>query len=121
MKNLLLVCCGGAAGSGLRYLVGVWAARALGAGFPSGTLIVNVLGAFAIAVVMGLGLAEGASLRLFIVTGVLGGFTTYSSFNHEVLRLYGDGAVGAAALYVAVTLIGCLLAGALGLFIAARF
>lgn len=121
MLRLLLVCAGGALGSGARYLVSTWAARALGAEFPRGTLIVNVSGSFLLAVLMGLaGTREAISpeARLFLGAGVLGGFTTYSSFNYETLALLERG-VPHAVVNVALTLLGCLGAGALGL-VAAR-
>ena len=121
MRNLLLVCVGGAIGSGARYLVGTWAGQAWGAGFPWGTLAVNLSGSFLIAVIMVLGLqAEviGQSLRIFLAVGVMGGFTTYSSFNHETLALAQRGQWGLAAAYVGVTLVGAWVAGLAGLLIA---
>jgi len=113
--NLLLVCIGGALGSGARYLFGGWALRALGPTFPFGTLGVNLIGSFLIMVVMQLGLAKGLiapNLRLFLVTGVMGGFTTYSSFNYETLQLLRTGTPGLALLYIASTMLGCLATGA---------
>jgi fluoride exporter len=118
--RLLLVCVGGALGSGARYLVSTWAARALGADFPRGTLIVNVAGSFLLALLMGLaGTREGISpeARLFLGAGVLGGFTTYSSFNYETLALLERGPAHALA-NVALTLLGCLGAGLMGLLAA---
>jgi CrcB protein len=94
VTRLLLVCAGGALGSGARYLVSTWAARALGADFPRGTLIVNVLGSFLLALLLGLaGTREAITpeARLFLGAGVLGGFTTYSSFNYETLALLERG------------------------------
>ncbi len=116
--RLLLVCLGGAIGSGARFLASGWMERALGAQFPFGTLLVNVTGSFLIAVFIELSLRTGwisPDLRLFLTTGVMGGFTTYSSFNYESLRLVQDGRAGAAALNVGLTLVGCALAGVLGL------
>ncbi|GAM99232.1 protein crcB homolog [alpha proteobacterium U9-1i] len=86
MINLLLVALGGALGSAARYGVGLAAARWLGAGFPWGTLVVNIAGGLA----MGLLAArtqEGEALRLLIGVGVLGGFTTFSAFSLETVRL----------------------------------
>ena len=119
MGRFLLVCLGGAIGSGARYLFSTAMSRVFG-NFPVGTLGVNVIGSFVISVVMALVLAKGAvavDLRLFVVTGVLGGFTTYSSFNYETLHLVQSGAGGLAALNVALTLVGCLGAGLLGLWV----
>jgi len=118
VSRLLLVCLGGAAGSGARYLVGVGLGRWLGTGFPWGTLAVNILGSFLLGAVMELGLRFGAipaDLRLFLATGVMGGFTTYSSFNYELLGYAERGAWAAGALYLGTTVAGCLAAGLLGI------
>ncbi len=118
MRHLLLVCLGGALGSGARWLVSTWAARALGADFPRGTLVVNLSGSFVLALLLA-SRWEGISpeLRLFLGAGVLGGFTTYSSFNYETIALLERGDAGLAAMNVGLTLAGCLLAGFLGLAI----
>jgi len=121
MIPFLWVCCGGALGSGARYLVGTGAAAAFGQGFPFGTLIVNLVGSFLISLVMRLATTTGwvpGQVRLFLTTGVLGGFTTYSSFNYETLRLLDDGNWGTAAINLGGTVIGCLLAGLAGLKVA---
>jgi CrcB protein len=120
MARLLLICAGGAIGSGARYLFSTAIARVFG-NFPFGTLGVNVLGSFLASVVMVLALERSAlapDLRFFLVTGVLGGFTTYSSFNYETLHLAQSGAPGLAAVNVAVTLVACLLAGLAGIWLA---
>jgi CrcB protein len=118
--RLLLVCAGGAIGSGARYLVATWAARSLGAGFPHGTLLVNVSGSFLIGLLFAAsaGRAGADELRLLLGAGVLGGFTTYSSFNHETLALVEQGSLGLAAANVALTVFGCLAAGLAGLALA---
>lgn len=110
----------GALGTGARYLVGAWALERLGAGFPYGTLIVNVAGSFALGVVAHLATAAAWSpeLRGAVAIGFLGGFTTYSSFNQETLTLLGGGATGTAALNIVVTLAAGLTAGWLGLVVA---
>ena len=87
--------------------------------FPAAeaTLTVNVLGSFAIGLLYMYVAARGTSAdnaRLFWMTGVLGGFTTYSSFNFETLRLFGAGRTGLAILYAMATFAGCLLAGLAG-------
>ena len=90
MGRFLLVCLGGALGSGARYLVSTWAARALGPDFPRGTLIVNVTGSFLLAAIMTASLSTDAvppDLRLFLLAGILGGFTTFSSFGFETFAL----------------------------------
>src|SRR5262245_24034982 len=113
MARFFLICLGGAVGTGARYLFSSAMTRAFG-NFPFGTLGVNVIGSFLASVVMVLALEKSAippDLRLIIVTGVLGGFTTYSSFNYETLHLAQSGALGLAALNVLVTLTVCWLAG----------
>jgi fluoride exporter len=114
--RLLLVSAGGALGSGARYLVSTWAARALGADFPRGTLLVNAAGSFVLALLFALpGSRLSPDLRLFLGAGVLGGFTTYSSFNTETLALFEQGSAALAAANVALTVTGCLVAGVAGL------
>jgi fluoride exporter len=117
MIRLLWVCLGSALGGGARYLVSQAALQLLGTGFPYGTLAVNVIGSFAIGAIMHVGLEStllSPMARLFLTTGVLGGFTTYSTFNYETLGLVGEGDWLRAGLNVAVTVVACLLAGLLG-------
>jgi CrcB protein len=121
MTRFLLVCAGGAAGSGARYLVGAGMARWLGPTLPWGTLVVNVSGAFLISVVMDLSVHYGMvplEVRYLLVSGVLGGFTTYSSFNYEVLSFLQRGLWGQAALYLGITVVACLGAGMAGMAMA---
>ena len=116
MFRLLLVCVGGALGSGARYLVSTWAARALGANFPRGTLIVNATGSFILAFLFALpGSKLGPDLRLFLGAGILGGYTTYSSFNTETLALFDQGTPALGLANLALTVLGCLAAGLAGL------
>ena len=121
MMRLLLVCLGGAIGSGARYLTALWAASAFGPAFPFGTLIVNVLGSFLIAFIMHVGSATemlSADVRVMLTTGVMGGFTTYSTFNYETTGYFREGAWMIGMLNVGVTVIGCLAAGLAGLVLA---
>jgi CrcB protein len=123
VQQLLWISLGGALGTGARYLVGLWAERTWGAGFPFGTLIVNVVGSFLLTAVAYLGLEAQAisqPLRLFLTVGVMGGLTTYSTFNFETLRLVQSGHWSLAAGNVLGTLLGCGVAGLLGLFTGAR-
>jgi CrcB protein len=114
--RLLLVFVGGALGSVARYLVSTWSARALGADFPRGTLIVNVTGSFVLAFIFAVpGSRLSPELRLFLGAGICGGYTTYSSFNTETLALLDQGSVGLAAANLALTVVGCLVAGLAGL------
>jgi CrcB protein len=101
--NLLLVVFGGGIGAGSRYLLGGWVHGQLGNGFPWGTFAVNALGSLMIGLVFGL--AQRGSLppaaTLFLAVGVLGGFTTFSAFSYETLRLLANGNVGASFLNIA--------------------
>ena len=117
MTRLMLVCLGGALGSGARYLVSVWMLGAFGAAFPWGTLAVNLAGSFVLAallVVASTSTALPASAWIGLSAGVLGGFTTYSTFSYETFRYLQDGAWDRAALYAGVTVVGGLLACTLG-------
>ena len=116
MRRLLLVCVGGALGTAARHLA-TSALPSTAAGLPAGVLLVNVSGSFLIALVLELSVATGRvsdAVRVFLTTGVLGGYTTYSSFNLDVVRLAGAGAVDVAARYLALTVGGGLGAGLLG-------
>ena len=118
MTRVALVALGGAIGSVARYGVGALAAQLLGPTFPWGTLFVNVSGSFLIALVMHValtGTAISLEMRIFLTTGIMGGFTTYSSFNYETLALIDQRAYALASLNLAATVVGCLLAGVLGL------
>lgn len=117
MSRFLLVCLGGAIGSGARFLVSNLARAWFGGTFPFGTLAVNVLGSFLIGAIMQLGLASDLvtpNARLFLTTGILGGFTTYSAFNYETCTLAERGALALALANVALTLVLGLLAGFAG-------
>ena len=123
MARFLLICLGGAVGTGARYLFSTAVTRAFG-NFPVGTLGVNVIGSFFASIVMVLALEKSAlspDLRLIIVTGGLGGFTTYSSFNYETLHLAQSGAAILAVVNVLVTLVVCLSAGIAGIWLARQF
>jgi CrcB protein len=121
MTRFLLVCLGGAIGTGARYVIALEAPRLLGTAFPYGTLAVNVAGSFLLGGIMHVGVTTtliAPELRLLLATGVMGGFTTYSTFNYETLEYLRAGSYGLAGLNVAATLLLCLLAGALGLALA---
>jgi CrcB protein len=120
MERFFWICLAGAAGTGSRYLIAVWAAQRLGSAFPYGTLIVNLAGCFAIAAIMHAALTLGWSpnLRAAITIGFLGGLTTYSSFNYETSRLLEEGALAAAAVNATATILGAFAAGWLGMLCA---
>jgi CrcB protein len=120
----LWVALGGALGSVARYACSSLASRWLGDGFPWGTLFVNVSGSFAIGFLAALVSADGRPLlssdaRAFVTIGVLGGFTTFSSFSLETLNLVRGGAIGAAGANIALSLALCLLGAWLGFAAAA--
>jgi CrcB protein len=119
MSRLFWICAAGALGTGARYLVALWAAQRLGTVFPYGTLIVNLIGCFVIAVFVEAGIALGWSptLRAALAIGFVGGFTTYSSFNYDTLRLIEEGSPSLALVNVTMTLLGCAIAGWLGLLV----
>ena len=124
MARFLWICLGGAAGTGARYLLSDWSLRNLGPGFPWGTLAVNVIGSFLLGLLIQIALATSLlspTLRLTLTTGVMGGFTTYSTFNYETLRYLQQGDWVGAGTYVTTTLLVCLAAGGLGLFLARLF
>lgn len=120
MERLLWICLGGAAGTGARYLVALWAAQRFGPAFPIGTLIVNLAGCFAIAAVMHAALVHAwpVTVRSAVTVGFLGGLTTYSTFNYETMRLLEEGSFGTAAVNTVATVTGGLLAGVLGVLAA---
>jgi CrcB protein len=113
----LAVAVGGAIGATLRFAFGAWALRTLGGGFPWGTLGVNVIGGFAMGALAVMLVERAGAPRLapFLLTGVLGGFTTFSAFSLDALLMAERGEAAKAALYVAASValsIGALWAGA---------
>lgn len=118
MARFLWICLGGAAGTGARYLLSGWLLRLAGPAFPWGTLAVNVLGSFLLGLIMEIAVATDLlppTLRLALTTGLMGGFTTYSTFNYETLQYFqqNDWLLGFAN--VAATVVVCLTAGGLGI------
>jgi CrcB protein len=120
MTRLFWICLAGAAGTGARYLIALWSAQRFGSTFPYGTLIVNLSGCFVIAASMHAALTLGWSptIRTALTIGFIGGFTTYSSFNYETMRLFEEGAAPIAIANAALTLVGGWGAGWLGLLAA---
>lgn len=118
--QLLWIVIAGGLGSGSRYLIGTWAVERIGAGFPYGTILVNLIGCLAIGFAMQAASVSAWSpeLRAAVTAGFLGGFTTYSSFNQETISLFANGAPGAAAANLAITVAGGLAAGWVGLLLA---
>ena len=118
MPPLLLVMAGGAVGAGLRYQVGSLALRALGPGFPWGTWIVNLAGGLMMGVLAGVlareAAASGEPLRLLVGVGILGGFTTFSSFSLESYTMLLRGDYVPATAYAISSVVGSIAALAMG-------
>ncbi|MDO3436916.1 fluoride efflux transporter CrcB [Rhizobium sp. CBN3] len=106
MIQALLVALGGAIGSVLRYYVGQWALKLMGPAFPWGTLAVNVVGCFVIGVFAELVARKfnaSVELRLLLITGFLGGFTTFSAFSLDAISLFERGEAVAGGIYIAAS------------------
>lgn len=110
--NALLVFVGGGLGALLRHLA------ALAIGGPLATLAINLVGSFAIGLLAAALAADQHPARLFLMTGLLGGFTTFSAFSLDAVALTQRGQAGLAALYVVVSVCGALAAAAAGLWLA---
>ena len=122
--HLLLVMLGGAIGAGARHLVGRVVLAWLGPTFPFATMGINIAGGLLMGVLAGsllrVGVA-GEAWRLFLGVGMLGGFTTFSSFALDTVAMAQRGEVAAAAVYVALSVIGSIGALLLGLTVARQF
>ncbi|MGJ4941534.1 fluoride efflux transporter CrcB [Bradyrhizobium sp. HKCCYLS1011] len=116
MKQLIgyvLVFLGGGAGASLRHAVNMASAKAFGTAFPFGTFIINITGSIVMGLIAGYLAFKGDASqhwRLFLMTGILGGYTTFSAFSLDTALLYERGAVGLASLYV-VGSVGLSIAG----------
>ncbi len=116
--SYLIVFLGAGIGGAGRHGVNVLAARLFGTNFPAGTLAVNMLGCLLMGLIAGVFAFRGhlpQEMRLFLATGILGGFTTFSAFSLDAALLWERGEVGLAALYVGASVIFSLLAVAAGL------
>jgi fluoride exporter len=112
----LVIGLGGFLGANARYLIAVWAGRALGFSFPYGTLIINVSGSFLLGLLMGLlhyRPLDFLHYRLFFAVGFLGAYTTFSTFSYETMRLAQDGQLVFVLLYGA----GSVLLGLMAVFV----
>lgn len=123
MPPLVLVMLGGAIGSGARHWTGRWMLARLGPDFPYGTLTVNLIGGFAMGVLTGLlaRAGDGEPWRLLLGVGVLGGYTTFSSFSLDVVTLAERGQMLTALGYVLLSVIGAILALFAGLLVTRSF
>ena len=113
MKTVMAIALGGALGAVARHFISHWSVVALGNGFPWGTLTVNVVGCFALGVVvevMALVWSPAAEWRAFLTVGVLGAFTTFSTFALDISILHERGEMLQAILYVTVSVAGSIAA-----------
>ena len=117
MPPVFLVMLGGAAGSGARYLTGRAMSSLFGAGYPFGTLAVNLVGGLLMGVLAGMlaKAGDGESWRLLLGVGVLGGFTTFSAFALDTIVLIERGQATIALGYILLSVIGSILAVFAGL------
>ncbi|MBI5538590.1 MAG: fluoride efflux transporter CrcB [Bacteroidia bacterium] len=121
LKSVLLVALGGSVGSILRYLASVFTTKFYSANFPLATFIVNIIGCLIIGLLFGLFEKNGIvndNLRLLLITGFCGGFTTFSAFSSENINLLQNGNFMTAFVYISLSVILGLFAVWLGLFIA---
>lgn len=118
IKDFVWVCVGGACGSGLRFAVTSWTLARYGPTFPYGTLLVNIVGSLILACIFQVSRNAtwlSPTMQFALGSGVMGGLTTYSTFNLEMVRYVQEGQMRMALVYGAATIVACLLAGAAGL------
>lgn len=116
MKNLLFVALGGAIGAVLRYALGIWLKPDFHDAFPIHTFLINTVGCLCIGICFAYlqTLSNTAAISAFIITGILGGFTTFSSFTMESVYLFEQGLLTRAISYVLFSNISCLFAAWIG-------
>jgi CrcB protein len=117
----MVIMLGGGLGAGSRALLGHWVAQNFASDFPFATFTINVLGSFCIgvvSVVLADRLVQTDWLRLFLMTGVLGGFTTFSTFSLEAVHLIEHGRTALAAVYIAASVVVCVGAALAGIYAA---
>ena len=122
--NYLIVFLGGGLGASLRHGVNVLVARLLGTGFPFGTMFENVTGSLVMGLLAAYFAFKGDASqhwRLFLTTGVLGGYTTFSAFSLDAILLYERGEIGLALLYVLASVTLSILGLMLGLVLVRQF
>ena len=119
--NILLVAVGGALGAVARFVVGNAVSKAIGSALPYGTFVINVIGCFAMGLLMTIIVDREllpATWRLLLCVGLLGGFTTFSSFGYEALMLLTEGRLLAALAYVGGSVVLGLMAAGMGVLCA---
>ncbi|MBZ9680036.1 MULTISPECIES: fluoride efflux transporter CrcB [unclassified Mesorhizobium] len=120
MFNLLLVAVGGGIGAGIRHLTSMGALRLVGPNYPWGTMAINIVGSFAMGLFIAILARRGGSdeVRLFVATGILGGFTTFSAFSLDFAALWERGSTLPAFGYALASVVGAIIALFLGLWLA---
>ena len=124
MEKYLFIGLGGAAGSIARYILSRFVYHSAGESFPYGTLVVNIIGCLAIGFLMSFmqeRLAINSNYRFFLVIGLLGGFTTFSSFSFETFELIRSGSVAASLVNIFYNIAGCLASTWCGYVIGKNF
>ncbi|MBV6644743.1 MAG: fluoride efflux transporter CrcB [Cyclobacteriaceae bacterium] len=106
IKHALIVAFGGAVGSFLRYIIGVYSQKWLHGLLPVGTLSVNLLGSLLIGVIVAITWKEGLYWRLLVAVGFCGGFTTFSTFSLDIVRMWQAEAASQVFLYILISLVG---------------
>lgn len=122
--NYILVFLGGGLGASLRHAVNVGCARACGTNFPYGTFLINITGSLVMGLIAGYLAFKGEASqpwRLFVMTGILGGYTTFSAFSLDAVLLYERGEPGLAALYVAASVVLSIVGLVAGLALVRHF
>ncbi len=117
LPPVLLVALGGGAGAALRYLLGAWAAGAFPVGFPWGTWIINIAGSLLLGFLITRLGGEQEAVRLLLGVGLLGGFTTFSTFSVELVAMVGRGELMVAMAYAVSSVAGGVVAALLGVFL----
>ncbi|WP_316861747.1 fluoride efflux transporter CrcB [uncultured Cohaesibacter sp.] len=113
MNHFIFVAIGGAAGASLRHLVGLMALRSFGGGFPYGTMICNIVGSFFMGLlihILAVRFNASTEIRLLLTTGLLGGFTTFSTFSLDIVTMTERGQTTVALFYIAISLAGGIVA-----------
>lgn len=118
MKNIVLIGLGGAVGSVIRFVLGLFVKKYWGLSFPLGTFIVNLIGCFLIGMLIAyFQKNNNDSMKLLLITGFCGGFTTFSSFTAESIELMQNNQISVSLLYIGASICIGLLATWAGIFI----
>ena len=119
MNGYLIVFIGAGLGGMLRHATNIFVPKVMGSGFPWHTLLINVVGSLAIGLFAGFFAFKSdatAHWRLFLTTGICGGFTTFSAFSLDAVTLYERGEPGASAIYIVASVVAALIALVIGLW-----